>query len=480
MFYTRSRRTYRPLCLIGYLVLSLQCSFAQRQLFSAHDIWAWRTASDVRISPDGARILYVQTQPDEASNARYSNLRMATADGREDKAVTSGVWRDVSPRWNPTADRIAYLSDRGGRTQIWIRDPASGKEGPLSEVKELPLAISWAPRSEAIAFTALVPPESPPAWIPPALVGLWRPRALRAAHLFVASVTGGPARELAGNGLNWIGEPQWAADGKNIVCAAEPPQDPQHPLLGGEIFAVRPTDGVARQLTEHDGPDEAPVVSPDGSRIAWVAREPVTQTYSLSRLYVMNADGTRDKLLTGSMERDAHSPQWSTDSRTVYFLSEDSGASQIYAARNDGTVHPVTKGPSRILDFSLADNGRVAAVRSSATEATDVVTFLIDLPAGIHTVGSPDGHLLAERYIAPAEEIHFQSAGNEIQGWLVKPPNLDNSRKYPLIALLSNGPGTMYGYDVDLRAQVYAAAGYVVLLVNPRAPWAMASNSETF
>ena len=231
---------------------------------------------------------------------------------------------------------------------------------------------------------------------------------------------------------------------------------------------MRPGDGATRQLTQHDGPDLEPVPSPDGSRVAWIAREPVAQSYTLSRLYVMNADGSRDKLLTGGMDRDAVHPQWSSDSRTVYFLSEDSGGAQIYAARADGTTRPVTKGPVRITDFSLADNGRVAAIQASATEAADVITFAIDLPAGTHTLGSPNGHLLAERNIAPAEEFHFQSNGHDLQAWLVKPANLLASRKYPMVILLADGQRTMYGYGVDLPAQVFAAAGFVVLLTNPR------------
>ncbi len=131
-------------------------------------------------------------------------------------------------------------------------------------------------------------------------------------------------------------------------------------------------------------------------------------------------------------------------------------------------MHPVTKGQERLLDFSLADNGRAAAIRSSATEAGDAISFAADLPGGVTTLAAPDDHLLAERHIGPVEEIHFESDGYTIQGWIVKPFDFDPSRKYPLLLDIQDTPRAMYGYDFQLRAQIFAAAGYVTLLINPR------------
>jgi acylaminoacyl-peptidase len=152
----------------------------------------------------------------------------------------------------------------------------------------------------------------------------------------------------------------------------------------------------------------------------------------------------------------------------VYFLAEDSGAAHVYAARNDGTVRPVTKGVERLRDFSLADNGRAAAIRSSAHEAGDVITFAADLPGGVITLYSPNEHLLAEREIGDVEEMRYDSAGHTIQSWLVKPPGFDAAKKYPLLLDIKDSPRGMYGQEFQPRAQIFAAAGFVVLLANPR------------
>jgi acylaminoacyl-peptidase len=185
-------------------------------------------------------------------------------------------------------------------------------------------------------------------------------------------------------------------------------------------------------------------------------------------LFVMNPDGSRVKQLTGSFDRDISRPQWSSDSRTVYFVAEDAGAAHVYAGRSDGTIRPVTRAKERLRDFSLADNGRAAAIRSSATEAGDLVTFTADLPGGVTTLYAPNAELLANRDIGEVEEIHFDSAGHSIQAWLVKPPGLVASKKYPLIVDLNDIGRAMYGYEFQLRAQIFASAGFVTLLVNPR------------
>jgi acylaminoacyl-peptidase len=287
-------------------------------------------------------------------------------------------------------------------------------------------------------------------------------------QLFVIPISGGPARRLTTGDLDWTGEPAWMPDGQSILCEASGGVDPAHPLQRGAIFSVRVADGAMKQITETDGRDEQPTPSPDGSRIAWLSTAGRPQSYIVRRLYVMNTDGSRVKQLTGSFDRDAARPQWSSDSRTLYFLAEDAGAAHVYAARNDGTVHPVTKGEERLRDFSLADNGRAAAIRTSSREAGDVISFAVDLPGGVTTLYAPNDHLLAERNIGAVEEIHFDSAGHSIQAWLVKPPDFDASRKYPLLVDIKDSPRAMHGYEFHVRGQIFAAAGFVELLCNPR------------
>jgi acylaminoacyl-peptidase len=274
-------------------------------------------------------------------------------------------------------------------------------------------------------------------------------------RLYVAPAAGGAAKPVGTAACE--GEPSWTLDGKSVVA-----------VCGGGIVSVALADGTAKPLTKDPGRYEAPVVSPDGGRIAYLFTEPKPQTYVVRKLWVMNADGSRARILSGSLDRDASAPQWSSESRTVYFIADDRGSTHVYAARNDGTVRQVTNKPERLAGFSLADNGRAAGVRWSATEGGDVVSFTVDVATQPVTLAEPNGKLLAEREMGAVEEIGWTSDGNQVQGWLVKPPGFDPAKKYPLLVDVEDAPRRMAGGEFSLRAQILAARGMVVLRANPR------------
>jgi acylaminoacyl-peptidase len=225
---------------------------------------------------------------------------------------------------------------------------------------------------------------------------------------------------------------------------------------------------VERTLVEQAGRNRSPVVSPDGSKIAWLAADDRGRSYAVSKVCVMHADGSRARVLSGSLDRDAMHPQWSSDSRTVYFLADDSGATHVYAAPNDGVLRQVTRATERLRGFSLADSGRAVTVRSAADDAGSVTGFYVDRPSAMVPLASPNERLLAEREIALAEEIRYDSEGRQIQAWLLKPPGFDPSKKYPLVVDVEDHPRGMHGANFALTAQILAAHGFVVLRPNVR------------
>jgi acylaminoacyl-peptidase len=424
---------------------------------SPGDLWEFRTAAEARIRPNGRWVLYRETWNDRETGAEYSNLRMVSSDGREWRAYTEGKWRDWSPRWSGDGARVAWLSDRSGQPQIYIRGFDSRAETRLTSGDAVPLAFSWSAEGDAIAFTARVAVRAElPAWAPPAILEFLRRPEERSA-LFVVPAAGGAAREIPTGGAACRGGPSWSLDGKSLFAAC-----------GSGIWQLLTGGGAPRQLTRDAGVYDSPIVSPDGGRIAYLFAEAKPQSYTVRKLYVMNADGTRVRALSGSLDRDAADPQWSSESRTVYFLADDRGSTHVYAARNDGTLRQVTSKPERLSGFSLADNGRAASVRSSAAEAGDVVTFTVDTVSQPVTLAAPNEHLLADRDLGPVEEISYTSDGQTIQAWVVLPPGFDGTRKYPLLVDAADDPRRMYGVEFDLRARIFAAAGFAVLRANPR------------
>jgi dipeptidyl aminopeptidase/acylaminoacyl peptidase len=485
-------------------------AWAARPPFITEDWWAWRFSGDPRIAPGGEWVVYQESWNHRAADAVFSNLWLVSSNGKTRRPLTQGNWRDTSPRWSPDGARVAWLSDRTGSPQIWVGrweeggetrgavatpgqgaartgratpDKAgtrgqAGAQGAVAEQSpadprsmaaqapaaarvttgERPLSLAWSPDGESIAFTALAPMKTaPPVWAPPAILPrLHQPRE-GYLHLFLAPASGGAARQISSGNFDYTGEPAWMPDGRSILMSRD-----------GEIYSIRLADGAARQLTREGGRNLHPLPSSDGAKIAWLATGDQSQSYAVRKVCVMNADGSRVKVLSGSLDRDATDPQWSSDSRTVYFLADDRGSTHVYAARNDGTVRQATSAPERLWGFSLADNGRAVAVRSTPSESGGVYTFTVDRvsqPVVLHT---PNEHLLAERESGALEEIDYPSGANTIQAWMVKPPDFDAAGKYPLLLDIRDHPRAMCGVDFNLRAQIFAARGFVVLCVNPR------------
>ena len=176
------------------------------------------------------------------------------------------------------------------------------------------------------------------------------------------------------------------------------------------------------------------------------------------------------KPLTASLDRDVRSPHWSWDGKTVYFLVDDHGNTQMYSADPEsGEVKAVTSGQQQLTDFSLANNLMAATVRTTPTEPGD----LYMVPA--YRQGSPvqlthaNESLMSQYQLGGFEELTYDSFdGKNIQGWIIKPPNFDATKKYPFLLDIHGGPHAMYGVGFQHEMQIQAARGFVVLYLNPR------------
>jgi acylaminoacyl-peptidase len=444
--------------MLAILIFALG-AFGQRKAAAPEDLWLWRIASDAQVSPDSKWVAYVEEWNDRETGQAHANVWLASANGRDRYAFTPGQWRDGSPRWSPDATRLAWISDRGSKPQIYVRRLSSDRDLQLTTAERGVRSLAWSADGNWIAYVAASAVKTATAsWAPPALLPLLTRPDPEQQQIFIVGSGGGPPQQVSSGTFRQWAEPAWMPDGQSLIAVAD----------HNAIYSVRRSDGVMKQLVHDPGRYENPLPSPDGSKIVWLMTSAEPRNYSVRHLFVMNPDGSRIRAMAGTLDRDAADPQWSNDSRTIYFLADERGSTHIYAAFNDGNLRQVTKRSERLRGFSMAPNGRAATVRSTATEGGDVVTFAIDLPGGVATIASPNEHMLAERTWEAPEEIQYESAGKSIQAWLVKPPHFDASGKYPLLVDIQDSPRAMYGAEFQFRAQIFAARGYVVLCANPR------------
>jgi len=468
------------------------------------DVFQFEYADDVQISPDGSRIVYVRISYDIMTDRARRNLWIVNADGTNNRPLRSEAKNFSAPRWSPDGTRLAYVSAAEGSPQLYVRWMDSGQTALLTNLVEAPGAIAWSPDGKSIAFTQLVPANKPPLATPPAKPegAQWAPPVkvidsvvyrvdgegyLESGfqHVFVVSSEGGSPRQLTEGDFNDDGPLSFTPDGKSIVFSANREADWELDSQESEVFSVDIAGAKLTQLTTRDGPDNAPVVSPDGRKIAYLGFDDRLQGYQVTHLYVMDIDGRNSRLVTADFDRDVAEPRWAADSRGVYFSYDDRGVRKLGLTSLDGKVRTIAEGlggtdlgrPYTSGGFSVARNGRVAFPHNTPARPADVGTASGNAPLRVLTALNED--LLGNRTLGAVREITWKSSKDQrdIQGWVITPPDFDASKKYPLILEIHGGPFAAYGPNYSTELQLYAAAGYVVLYTNPRGS---TSYGETF
>jgi len=459
------------------------------------------SANDPRISPDGTRVVYARQWIDAMTDARKSVLWIMNADGSRNRFLVNGS----APRWSPSGDRLAFLAcgtpggDPGAMTecgedterQIFVRIMEGEGEGSVTQVTRLTEGASnlaWSPDGTRIAFDMHVEEEQEftirlpgrpdgARWTEdPRVVDRlnWRqdrqgplPRGHR--QIFTVPTEGGTPRQIT-RGPYDHGGPVWSPDGSTIYFDGLRKEDADWEMWESEIYAVDVERREIRALTDRNGPDGDPAVSPDGRLIAYTGADSTGFTYLTDELYVMEADGSNPRRLAEGLDRQPDDLIWAEDGSGVYFTAENEGTEDLYYAGLDGSVSRVTDG-THVLRTSDIQDGIAVATRSTPHRPDDVVSFRVrgGERAQPRWLTALNEDVLRDVALGEVEEIRYTSTdGLEIQGWIVKPPDFDPSETYPLILRIHGGPWAMYDVGFSFSYQNHAANGYVVLYTNPR------------
>ncbi len=489
-----------PALLLALLIPPLA---AQTDRLTEMSVFDLEYASDPRISPDGEWVVYVRQFADVMTDMNYSNLWLVGSDGSGHRPLTTGKFLDNSPRWSPDGTRIAYMSNRDGMPQIYMHWVASGQTAAITNLTDPATGLSWSPDGSHLAFNKLVPeaplsigqmPAPPPGaqWAEPAKytdeivfrfdgigdvpAGAW--------HLFVIPSEGGTPRQLTSGERSYTSGfftvpgsgPQWVPSSDAIVVDANLRDDSDLEWMDSEIYEISLADASVRMLTDRRGPDNSPSVSPDGTRIAYLGYDDRYQGYQVTRLHVMNRDGSGSRIVSSSLDRTVYQVRWSPDGDGIFGLFDDEGNTKLALFGLDGSYEVVAENGG---SGSMAYGGFGVSYTVAGDGTFAFTTTRPDLPGDI-AVGRPgrtptlvtsvNADLFAGKTLASVEEIWWNSSkdGLPIQGWIMKPPGFDPDTKYPLILEIHGGPFANYGDRFDVEKQLWASMGFVVLYTNPR------------
>lgn len=480
---------------LTFLLLVTSPGFGQVETnMQLTDLFSLEYVSDPQISPDGSKVIYVRNFKDIMTDKNLSNLWIINSDGSRNRPLTTGNQNDSHPRWSHKGDRIIFKSNKeDDKTKLYMMWMDTRETVPLTNSKETPENISWSRDDQFLAFDMFVEqkkeslikmPEKPEGaqWnTPPTYIDKINYRSdgrgyLRSGYrqLFTLPVSGGTPRQLTFSEFDH-GAPVWSSNGDLLYFSANFHKEEDHEPQDSEIHQIRVSDGEIKTLTGRYGPDQNPVLSPDGKMIAYTGYDDKHQGYQLTRLYVMNTDGSDSRLLTGDLDRSVQSVQWAESGKGLYFQFNDKGDTKIGYVSLAGkvTVKAEQLGglslgrPYNSAQFTVSGNDRLAYTLGGTQHPADLAVHDGKTTKRLTALNED---LFSFRKLGKVEEIWWESSHDQrkIQGWIVTPPDFDPNKKYPLILEIHGGPFMSYGSVFSAEIQAYAAAGYVVLYSNPR------------
>ncbi len=460
------------------------------------DVFALEWASSPEISPDGKMVVYERKGMDIMKDRKQSRLWLVNSDGSSHEKLTSWDINESSPKWSPDGSRIAFVGSTDHGAEIFMYWLKNGKIARLTQLDRSPKALTWSPDGTQLAFSKLVPADEPSLVKAPKKPkgAEWadHPKVITRvkheadgsgylepgfSHLFVVPADGGSARQITSGDFNHGDAPHWSNDGKKLIFSSNLNDDWEYDYRNSEIYSVAVNDGTITALTDRKGPDENPVISPNGKQIAYLGFDDKIQTYQVNEIYLMNFDGSNKKEITTNLDRAISDLVWDENGTGFYFQYNDKGNSKIGYTTLSGQTSLIASNlggttigrPYGGGSFSIAASGKIAYTVCTPYHPADI-GIVSKGTQKVNLITSLNEDVLNFRELGKVEEIWYKSSvdGIAVQGWIVKPPFFDENKKYPLLVENHGGPISNYGDRFSPEIQLFASAGYVVFYPNPR------------
>jgi len=465
-------------------LLALQGQESQRPL-NTDDLLSLKSVREVEISPDGNWIAYTVSSVDTAKDKSTTRIWMAPSAGGEAIPMTSDTYSAGNPRWSPDGKYLSFTAARGeeAKSQVWTLNRLGGEAEQLTKVKQGVSGYEWSPDGKRLLLLIRDPKpeeltkdkEDDKKAKPHVIDRLQFKRDYVGyldryrTHLYTF-VPGDTAAVQITSGDYDDSSPVWSPDGKSIAFVSNRTENPDG-NDNSDIWIVSADNTDKGQqlirVTTNENEDSSPRWSPDGKSLAYITViDKEAMWYATHHLAVIPATGGQPKLLAGDLDRNKSQPRFSPDGKAVFFLLEEHGK-QVLAS-----VSPSGNGFKRVVDGELsisdyAPHGDFIGLRlERSLEPAELYTFQ---GGALKKITTTNDALLAHWQRPSVERIAFTSAdGTPVEGFVVKPVGFKPGVKYPTILWLHGGPVSQYDHSFHPPSELFAANGYVTLLLNPR------------
>jgi dipeptidyl aminopeptidase/acylaminoacyl peptidase len=449
------------------------------------------------ISPDGRRIAYTVRETNWDDNSYETEIwlvetRAANGANPAPRQLTNAKKSSLSPSWSPDGLRLAFISDRTDKRQVYIINPQAGEADAVTTLEDGVESFAWSPDGKALAFTA-TEPKSTLVKEREKKYGEFQvvEQDYRMSHLSIVDLATKTTRALT-SGPFTVGSFAWSPDGRSIAFDHRV-NSATASSGSADVSIVTVADGSVRALVTQAGPDTNPVWAPDGSRIAFTTAMANPNFFYTNRVIaVVPAGGGAPAVLSGAFDEDPSIVAWTTNG--LFFTASQRTWSYLYRMNPDSKAVTRVSPADEIVMSSVSVSKDGTAVAFLGSDPKTVPEVLVAdtadaatepaRPAAEASKPGQDPRLRSRKLTdmnaqtagwraSALEVVSWKSQdGTTIEGVLHKPQDFDASRKYPLLVVIHGGPTgvsravpfTSTTYPVD----VWVPRGVLVLEPNYR------------
>ncbi len=492
------------------LLLLLACAptlAAQaRRPISWDDVARLRAVSDAQLSPDGRQVLYtVRTTNVEANRRIPATYDIAVAGGAPRRWPNDSV-QATEARWAPDGRSIAYVA----QGQLWIARADGSGARRLTSLHGGASGPVWSPAGDRIAFTSAVYPDCSDDACNAARDKAKDESKVKArvadhlmyrhwtawdegtrSHLWVVAPDGSGLRDLTAGARYDVPPPPFGGsegyafspDGREVAYTAKDAGREEAWSTDLNVYTVPVGGGTATVITSANrAADQNPVYSPDGRFIAYASQQRAGFESDRWRLMFYDRRSHTSREIAPTWDRNAESYFFHPNGRSIFVGTGDRGRDKLFRIMLDNAGAPIDGPRAEItannnVGFTLSRDGRTMAWLRDAVNRPTEVYVRTEPPASREPVGSErqltseNDAALAAFSLNPADDFWFAGAqGDSVHGFIVKPPNFDPSKKYPVVFLIHGGPQGAWldNWGARWNLQLFGSIGAAVVAINPR------------